>query len=89
MKKNMIEILACPIDKKFPLDLIEFYNKGDEIEAGILICKHCSRFYPIIEEIPVMLPDELRDKKNDIKFLEDNEKKIPINLLKNLKPWSL
>ena len=30
---------------------------------GAIFCPKCSRFYPIMEEIPIMLPDDLRDKK--------------------------
>ncbi len=40
-----------------------------EIETGILICKKCDRWYPLIDEIPHMFPDDLRDKK-DVFFLE-------------------
>ncbi|GBE55567.1 hypothetical protein BMS3Bbin15_01745 [archaeon BMS3Bbin15] len=32
-----------------------------EIEGEVLICKACSRWYPIIDDIPHMLPDELRE----------------------------
>ena len=39
--------------------------KDDVVVEGALYCTDCSRFYPIIEEIPIMLPDELRDKKQE------------------------
>jgi predicted alternative tryptophan synthase beta-subunit len=56
-----------------------------------LICEKCKRWYPIVEEIPQMLPDELRNEKEDLKFLlkyenlvpkEVKEEGIPFNLLK-------
>jgi uncharacterized protein YbaR (Trm112 family) len=59
----MLDILACPIDKYYPLELIEIDIAEDiiinenVIKEGVLFCSQCSRFYPIIEEIPVMLPD--------------------------------
>ena len=59
------------------------------IQEGLLICRTCMRFYPITEEIPIILPDELRDKKNDIQFLKTWKESIPNDLLKNLKPWTL
>ena len=63
---------------------------SDEIiQEGLLLCRTCMRFYPITEEIPIILPDELRDKKKDIEFLQTWNKSIPGNLLKNLKPWSI
>ena len=65
-------------------------NEPSEIvEEGLLLCRTCLRFYPIVEEIPIILPDELRDKKKDMEFLQMWNKTIPEDLLKNLKPWTL
>jgi uncharacterized protein YbaR (Trm112 family) len=58
------------------------------VDEGLLLCKTCQRFYPIVEEIPIILPDELRDKKKDIEFLNKWKERIPVDLLTNLKPWS-
>jgi uncharacterized protein len=91
----MLDILACPIDKYYPLELIEIDTAEDKIikenviKEGILFCSQCSRFYPIIEEIPVMLPDELRDKEKDIQFLQKWQEKIPSKIIKNGNPWHL
>ena len=59
------------------------------VEEGLLLCRSCLRFYPITEEIPIILPDELRDKKKDLEFLKTWIESIPNDLLKNLKPWTL
>jgi uncharacterized protein YbaR (Trm112 family) len=65
-------------------------NKSTEIiEEGLLLCRTCLRFYPITQEIPIILPDELRDKKKDLEFLKTWNELIPNDLLKNLKPWTL
>lgn len=91
----MLDILACPIDKYYPLELIEIDFAEDKIinenviKEGVLFCSQCSRFYPIIEEIPVMLPDELRDKEKDIQFLQKWQEKIPNKIIKNGNPWHL
>jgi uncharacterized protein len=91
----MLDILACPIDKYYPLELIEIDTVEDKtidenvIIEGVLFCSQCSRFYPIIEEIPVMLPDELRDKEKDIQFLQKWHEKIPSKIIKNGHPWHL
>ena len=91
----MLDILACPIDKYYPLELIEIDTAEDKIineniiKEGVLFCSQCSRFYPIIEEIPVMLPDELRDKEKDIQFLQKWQEKIPSKIIKNGSPWHL
>ncbi len=58
------------------------------VEEGLLLCRTCMRFYPITEEIPIILPDELRDKKKDLEFLKTWNESIPNDLLRNLKPWT-
>ena len=104
----MLDILACPIDKNYPLELIELNVKElekDKIKKnyhplnndekvivvidGILYCKKCSRFYPIIDEIPIMLPDELREKEKDLQFLKKWKHTIPEKILTQSNPWHL
>jgi uncharacterized protein len=98
MKKSMLDILACPIDKYYPLELFEIKVKHDidtaneseaVVEDGLLFCPKCSRFYPIIDEIPIMLPDELRNKQQDIEFLHKWHQKLPAEILHNAKPWHI
>jgi uncharacterized protein YbaR (Trm112 family) len=56
-----------------------------EITDGLLICDKCGRWYPIIDDIPIMLPDSLRDKKRESAFLERWRDKIPENIVKHEK----
>ena len=88
MKRQLMEILACPICKHSPLDLYVFEEKED-IDEGLITCSACNRWYPIIEEIPHMLPDKLRDKKEDLEFLKKWQKRVPKKYLKEGKPFSL
>jgi uncharacterized protein YbaR (Trm112 family) len=61
-----------------------------EIKTGLLFCNECNRWYPIIDTIPQMLPDEYRDKKADIKFLKTNKDLLDYAFFKqNLKPYNL
>jgi len=89
MNKKMMEILACPIDKHFPLEIIELSSKGEIIVEGTIFCSECSRFYPIVDEIPIMLPDELRDKNQDMEFLKKNKKNLPEKIVNKGLPWHL
>ena len=89
MNRKMIDILACPIDKNHPLELFESKAKEDIILEGALFCTKCSRFYPIIEEIPIMLPDELRDKKHEMEFLKNNKETLPEKIISKGNPWHL
>jgi len=89
MQRRLLDILACPVDKKYPLQLFEFELRGDIIVSGALICEECARYYPIVEEIPIMLPDDLRSKKEDLTFLEKWKDKLPDAVVHGGKPWSL
>ena len=89
MNKTMIDILACPIDKSHPLELFEINEKDYIVSEGVLFCLKCSRFYPIIEEIPIMLPDELRDKKQEMEFLKKYKETLPEKIITKANPWHL
>ncbi|MEE8132106.1 MAG: Trm112 family protein [Nitrososphaerales archaeon] len=89
MKKQMIDILACPIDKYHPLEVYEIRTEEDIIINGALFCSKCLRFYPIIDEIPIMLPDDLRNKTDDIRFLEEWKDRLPRKIVIDGKPWHL
>ena len=86
----MLDILACPIDKHYPLELVEVQvDNEEEIKEGALVCSKCGRYYPIIDDIPMMLPDELRDRQRDINFLEKWKDRLPDKVLKQGNPWHL
>ncbi|MHA1914251.1 MAG: Trm112 family protein [Promethearchaeota archaeon] len=70
-----------------------FLNKikmETEIESGILFCSVCNRWYPIIETIPQMLPDEYRNREKEIEFLKNNKNLLDEDFLnQKLKPYNL
>lgn len=88
MKRHLMDILACPIDKYHPLELYVFEEK-DEIVEGMIVCPKCLRWYPIKDEIPEMLPDELRNMRDELIFLEKWRDKIPEKILLEGKPFNL
>ena len=124
MKYRFMDLLACPMCKTFPLELLVFEEttrgkpeearnwtceeycalvgkpvseeKGDcaqcfprEIVYGLLICGSCGRYFPIIDEIPHMLPDELRNAKEDLSFLKKWRDRIPERVLLHGRPFNL
>lgn len=89
MNRRMLEILACPIDKHTPLELFESHAKAETVLDGAMYCTKCGRFYPIIEEIPIMLPDELRNKEQELDFVRKNKDSLPQKIIKDGKPWHL
>lgn len=69
MRLPFLAKLACPFDKH-DLDLKVFSKTEEEIMEGILTCQHCQRYYPIIQGIPIMSPDEYREVKLEQPILE-------------------
>jgi len=86
LKRKLLDILACPIDKHYPLELFEVNSENEIIVDGSLFCTECGRYYPIIDEIPVMLPDDLRNKKEDLEFLTKYRERLPEKIVKQGKP---
>lgn len=123
MKYRLVDLLACPMCKNFPLKLTVFRHESRydpkevrkcelycafhvgmvselpetnclecyrfEIIDGVLQCERCMRWYPIIDEIPIMLPDELRSKSRDFEFLKRWRDVLPENIIRSGKPYGL
>ena len=83
-----MEILACPIDKHYPLELHVFEEK-EVITQGLLVCTECDRWYPISDEIPQMLPDDLREAKEDLEWLRKWKGQVPEKVLTQGRPFRL
>lgn len=88
MKRKLMDILACPIDKHYPLQL-HVLKEEKEIVEGVIVCPKCLRWYPIRDEIPEMLPDKLRNGKDELPFLEKWKAKIPEKIITEGKPFNL
>ena len=59
MKKELMDILACPVCKG-ELTLTVTKEDGEEIVEGSLRCEACGETYPIEDAIPNMLPPTMR-----------------------------
>ena len=59
MRKDLMDILACPVCKS-PLELRVQRKEGDDVIEGSLFCGKCDENYPIEDAIPNLLPPELR-----------------------------
>ena len=60
MKKELIDILACPVCKG-KLELSVEQENEKEIITGSLYCPQCAQRYPIVDTIPNLLPPDQRD----------------------------
>ena len=59
MRKDLMDILACPMCKS-ELQLSVDEEQGDEVIQGSLYCAKCNERYPIDDGIPNLLPPDLR-----------------------------
>ena len=57
MKKDLMNILVCPVCKGKLVLTIEKENEK-EIVTGSLFCGKCKVRYPIVDTIPNLLPQE-------------------------------
>jgi uncharacterized protein YbaR (Trm112 family) len=97
-----MDILACPVsDCRSELQL-EVYTSHDvtadgedieEIDEALITCPKCGRWYPVIDGITCMLPDDLRmDGKQRIEetaFLERWKERISSEIIENGIPFGL
>ncbi len=61
MKKDLMDILACPMCKgELKLTIEEEDDK--EVLTGSLYCAKCNYIYPIKDAIPNLLPPELQEQ---------------------------
>ena len=69
MQRKLLEKLCCPFDKS-DLKLVVITEQDGEIYEGLLICPECNRYYPIIYGLPIMTPDEYRQKELEAPVME-------------------
>lgn len=102
MKRRLMDILVCPDkDCRSSLNLKVFEShpmeiddkQVEEIDAALITCPKCGRWYPVIDGIPCMLPDHLRKEKKQRKeetgFLVEWKDEIPTEILKKGVPFGL
>lgn len=71
MKESLAHKLCCPMCKH---DLeIEVFAQDEatrEILEALMTCPRCNRYFPVIHGIPVLIPDEYRDRSLEGRLLK-------------------
>jgi len=62
MNASLLKKLCCPIDKHDLVFKVFVAHENGDIIEGLLTCSECRRYYPIVYGIPIMTPDEYREK---------------------------
>ena len=62
MKRELMDILACPVCKgELELSVEKENEQEQEVITGSLYCQKCNEHYPIVDTIPNLLPPEQRN----------------------------
>ena len=102
MKRWLMDILACPVSdcrSELQLDVYTSHNvdtEGEDIEEiddALITCPKCGRWYPVIDGIACMLPDNLRmdgkQRKEETAFLERWKERISSEIRESGVPFGL
>ncbi len=102
MKRWLMDIIVCPTPEcrntlnveVFKSHTVEHEGETqEEIDEALITCPNCGRWYPVIDGIACMLPDNLRmkDKQrfSETKFLERWKDRIDPTILKSGKPFGI
>jgi uncharacterized protein YbaR (Trm112 family) len=81
-KKSLQELMP-------EMSLLNWYFFLTEVDEALIGCKKCHRWYPVIETIPHMLPDDLRNDDEDVAFLKKWSSKLSQTVLNEGKPFNL
>jgi uncharacterized protein YbaR (Trm112 family) len=57
MKKELVDVLACPVCRE-GLELKIIVEDEQEVVTGSLRCTRCGAVYPIEDTIPDLLPSD-------------------------------
>ncbi len=70
MTRSFFDKLCCPIDKS-DLQLEVFVqDEAKNILEGLMTCTSCKRYFPIAYGVPIMTPDEYRERQLERPLLE-------------------
>jgi uncharacterized protein YbaR (Trm112 family) len=78
----------------FPLQVTESSGSSESsgdvrIHQGCLYCTSCSRYYIIRDEILYLCQDNLREKEEELDFLQEWQSDLPEKIIFESKPWNL
>jgi uncharacterized protein YbaR (Trm112 family) len=85
MRLSTIDKLCCPFDKADLNLQIIAKDLNENIIEGILTCKTCDRYYPIVKGVPIMSPDEYREFKLEQPMLNNWQEHLQNKRVENFR----
>lgn len=71
MKESLALKLCCPMCKHdLEVEVFAQEEATGEILEALMTCPRCSRYFPVIYGIPVLIPDEYRDRSLEGRLLK-------------------
>ena len=65
----MMDMLACPMDGHYPLELHECKSNGDTVLVGAIFCTKCERFYPMRFTVSRVMPSRGEELSGGVEIL--------------------
>ncbi|HDD67661.1 MAG TPA: hypothetical protein ENG31_03475 [Candidatus Thorarchaeota archaeon] len=103
MKRWLMDILACPDPEcrsELELEVFALHEETsedgttyEEIDEALITCPNCGRWYPVIDGIACLLPDEHRitgkQRIEETAFLERWKDRIDAKTINSGRPFGL
>ena len=70
MTREFLNKLCCPFDKSDLTIQVYKENENKEILEGLIECPECNRYFPVVHGVPIMTPDEYREKQLEAPLLQ-------------------
>lgn len=73
------------------IDVLYRYLNLLEVKEGLLVCSECNRWFPIgraVEGIPELMPDDLREREDELEWIKKWKEKIPEAVIEKGKPFA-
>jgi len=90
LHERVTKLLQGKPESKEDLDTLDSYLNTLDVREGILVCPECGRWYPIgrsVESIPELMPDELREAKQELEWLGKWKDVVPSKVLEKTKSF--
>jgi uncharacterized protein YbaR (Trm112 family) len=77
MRRDLLPLLCCPLDRAQPLAPHVFAAEGDDVLEGALVCPACGRWFAVLDGVPHLVRDGLRHVEDELDLLARHAPRLP------------